>query len=133
MPVIFMSGIRITLAILGIPIPAKRDRNPLNANVFLSVNSFLSWGSRAGLLLFSLPFYPYEKRQDRAHNNTAQNTEENDDGERSLKLPEKKRDGYWGSILHGEDSNDQNNDESNCNVNHGLILPFFFIPHVAAG
>jgi hypothetical protein len=60
----FMSGIRITLAILDISVPAKLDRNPLNANVFRSVSGFLAWGSGTGLLLFSLPFYPDEERQD---------------------------------------------------------------------
>jgi len=52
------------LAILDIPISAKRDRYPLNANIFRSVSGFLAWGSVTGLLLFSLPFYPDEKRQD---------------------------------------------------------------------
>lgn len=60
----FMSGIRITVAILDIPIPAKLDRNPLNANVFLSVSGFPLRGPKAVNLLFALPFYPDEERQD---------------------------------------------------------------------
>jgi hypothetical protein len=54
-----------------------------------------------------LPFYPDEERQDGAHNNTTQYAEENDDGERRLELPEKKRDSHWSGILHREYGNDQ--------------------------
>jgi len=67
----------------------------------------------------ALPFYPVQKGEGNSNYDATQNAKKDNNGERCLKLPYKKGNGDWGRILHRKYRNDQNNENSDYDVNHG--------------